>query len=58
MPRTRQELERIERNICAPCAQMSGKSRGPLYSLPYDGLLLIGVMMMEATKGLARSRSA
>ena len=34
MPRTRQELERIEREICAPYAQMSGDSRGRKYREP------------------------
>src|SRR6476646_5165095 len=31
MPRTRQELERIEQEILAPYAQMSGESRGRKY---------------------------
>lgn len=31
MPRTRQELERIERNILAPYAQMSGDTRGRIH---------------------------
>jgi dGTPase len=28
MPRTRQELEQIERQVLAPCAQFSGDTRG------------------------------
>jgi dGTPase len=31
MPRTRQELEQIERQILAPCAQFSGDTRGRKY---------------------------
>jgi dGTPase len=34
MPRTRQELERIERDICALYAQMSGDSRGRKFHEP------------------------
>ena len=34
MPRTRQELEQIERQILAPYAQFSGDSRGRKYSEP------------------------
>ena len=34
MPRTRQELERIERDILAPYAQMSGDSRGRKFREP------------------------
>src|SRR5580693_1272584 len=34
MPRTRQELEQIERQILAPYAQMSGESRGRKYTEP------------------------
>ncbi|MGD1087575.1 MAG: deoxyguanosinetriphosphate triphosphohydrolase [Verrucomicrobiota bacterium] len=32
MPRTRQELEQIERQILAPCAQFSGDTRGREYA--------------------------
>ena len=34
MPRTRQELEQIERQILAPCAQFSGDTRGREYPEP------------------------
>jgi dGTPase len=34
MPRTRQELEQIERQILAPCAQFSGDTRGRQYPEP------------------------
>jgi dGTPase len=34
MPRTRQELEQIERQILAPCAQFSGDTRGREYKEP------------------------
>jgi hypothetical protein len=37
---------------------ISTRSRGAFYGPPYDGFLPIGVMMIEATKGLPRSRSA
>jgi dGTPase len=34
MPRTREELEQIEREILEPCAQFSGDSRGRVYAEP------------------------
>src|SRR5216117_3061732 len=34
MPRTRQELERVERQILSPCAQLSADTRGRKYPEP------------------------
>src|SRR5262249_37409721 len=34
MPRTRQELEQVEREVLAPYAQMSGDTRGRRYREP------------------------